>query len=146
MIIVFHFFQYRPPLPHTWPSQLMLGWRWLLNIIKAFAVVHDFHTGHLRGLAINAQQYLQQHYSSSIPGNSCLCRSHSIEAQRNSNYPQHPPTWKKAKKKRIWSRQGHWSSSQFRAIEEYWLASASHSCHSESVCFKPYSTDFKFPG
>ena len=56
---------------------------------------------HFIGLAINAQQYLQRHYGSSIPGNSCLCRSHCIEAQRNSNDPQHLPTWKKANKENV---------------------------------------------
>ena len=56
---------------------------------------------HFCGLSAATQQYIQRHHNSSdkIPGNSCLCRSHSQEAQRNHQNSEHLPTWSKSRER-----------------------------------------------
>ena len=52
---------------------------------------------HFIGLTAEVQQYIQRYSTLSIPGESCLCRNHRIEAQRNLDSSQYDklPTWKK---------------------------------------------------
>ena len=52
---------------------------------------------HFNGLPSDAQMFLQKHMCTTIPGNSCLCRSHRREAQRHRLEPEYIPLWKKGK-------------------------------------------------
>lgn len=50
---------------------------------------------HFSGLAVLTQQYIQRHHHDTIPGDSCLCQTHSREALRNLDNSEHIPTWSK---------------------------------------------------
>ena len=56
---------------------------------------------HFNGLAEEVRHYIQNYSTSSIPGDSCICRNHRIEAKRNLNNTQHIPTWKERGKENV---------------------------------------------
>ena len=50
---------------------------------------------HFSGLPVEVQTLIQSTQTGTIPGNSCLCRIHQKEVQRNLGNPKYVPTWNK---------------------------------------------------
>ena len=52
---------------------------------------------HFSGLPVEVQTLIQSTQTGTIPGNSCLCRIHQKEVQRNLGNPKYVPTWNNRK-------------------------------------------------
>lgn len=51
---------------------------------------------HFCTLTTTEQAFVKQHFGSEIASNSCICRSHSVEAKRHRSDPEYIPAWKQS--------------------------------------------------
>ena len=52
---------------------------------------------HFSKFTVGEQRFLEQHFRSAIPNDSCLCRKHGKESKKYQSDPEYIPVWKKKK-------------------------------------------------
>ena len=50
---------------------------------------------HFSKFTVGEQRFLEKHFRSAIPNDSCLCRKHGKESKKYQSDPEYIPVWKK---------------------------------------------------